>query len=183
MRLEKVFIILFYSIFVISFLNASVMEERRGRPYDIGRDIGFRWRTTLSVKCGSTLIDSDAEHSRLKAFVTGCDPIFYINNANVAATSLQVLFKDSSCKLVPEAITYTRYLEGVSEKTRVSCFSTACLTVGEGSQARHPPITYKNRETLEYSIPFIFGAIGMNADCVKSATSSHFQYDYRDTEF
>jgi hypothetical protein len=49
---------------------------------------------------------------------------------------------------------YTKYLEDMPEKPRVNCFGTAYLTVGEGNQASYPPITYKNREIVEHSIPF-----------------------------
>ncbi|KAG4085369.1 hypothetical protein H8356DRAFT_1375047 [Neocallimastix lanati (nom. inval.)] len=186
MGFRKIFIILFYAIFLTgSFSDADAMEGKRGRPYNIGRDIGFRWRTTLNVKYGDVQIDSDAEHSRLRDLVTACNPVFTGNNANIMAASLQVVFKDFSSRVIPiEAVVYTKYLEGMPEKARVSCFSTACLTVEKGDHASHPPITYKNRETLEYSIPFIFGAIGMSTDCIKVVSSGgQFQYDYRDTEF
>ncbi len=184
MSLHKTCITLCCFVFVLSFSDAVAVEERRGRLYDVRRDIGFRWRTTLNVKYGVTQIDSDAEHSRLKTFVTGCNPVFRVNNANVATSSLQVVFKDFSSKLIPvEAVVYTKNLKDMPEKTRVNCFSTACLTIGEGDQARHPPITYKNRETLDFSIPFIFKAISMNTDCVTAIPTKHLQYDYRDTEF
>lgn len=185
MRFRKIFIVLFYAIFLAaSFSDAGAMEGKRGRPYNIGRDIGFRWRTTLNVKYGDVQIDSDAEHSRLRNLVTTCNSVFTANNANIMAASLQVVFKDSFSRVIPiEAVVYTRYLKGMPEKARVSCFSTACLTVEKAGQASHPPITYKNRETLEYSIPFIFGAISMGTDCIKVASSRQFQYDYRDTEF
>ena len=158
MRFRKIFIILFYAVFLaVPFSGVDAMEGKRGRPYNIGRDIGFRWRTTLNVKYGDVQIDSDTEHSRLRDLVAACNPVFTGNNANIMATSLQVVFKDSSSRVIPiEAVVYTKYLKGMPEKTRVSCFSTACLTVGKGNQASHPPITYKNRETFEYSIPFIF---------------------------
>lgn len=186
MNFRKIYLILCCFLLILSFIQTNAMDERHGRPYDIRRDIGFRWRTTLNIHSRDVQLDSDMEHLRLKEVVKHCNPAFAADNANVIAASLQVVFHDSALNPVPipiKAEVYTKDLTDTPQGTRTDCFSTACLSVEVDGNTRHPPITYKNRETLDLSIPFIFRAIGMNDDCIKSKSADRFQYNYRDTEF
>lgn len=184
MNFRKIYLIIWYFLLVIPFIQTNAMDEKHGRPYNIGHDIGFRWRTTLNIRCGDVQINSDAEHSRLKEVVEHCDSVLTAGKSNVIAASLQVVFRDSASESIPiKAEVYTKDLAGTPQGTRIDCFSTACLSVEVDSDTRHPPITYRNRETLDLSIPFIFQAIGMNDSCIKSKSADRFKYNYRDTEF
>lgn len=172
------------TLFFITLLNCITASEQHGRPYDNDRDIGFRWRTTLNINCRGILFNSDEEHIRLKRLVDSCDKTFTENNANVIAASFQVFFHDSVLPPVHiGAEVYTRDLPGIVEGTKTDCFTTACLTIEEDDNLRHPPITYRNRQTFDLSIPFIFNAIGMKDDSIKTLETNKFKYNYRDTEF
>lgn len=155
-------------IFLLSFTCCFASE----RNYLVGRDIGFRWRTSLNVSYNNRLVECEKEHDRLKEAVQSYpDSLKNSGKANVAAASLEIIFAgitDREVVDIPSKNYYHFYTSGMDK-----CFTTARI---KGTERTYKPVTYDD-DTLDESISYIFNAINVPIPSLQEGES------YKDAEY